>query len=69
MLPEADRLEPRMRTPKSQRQGGGGGHQEGKLMMGLRRDWEWEEERDGDLHSACHVFWTPYSQPLIQGKV
>lgn len=48
---------------------GEGGHQEGKLTMGLRRVWGWEEERDGDLHSACHVFWTPYSQPLTQGKV
>lgn len=24
----------------------------------------WEEGRDGDLHSACHVFWTPYLQAL-----
>lgn len=70
MLPEADRLEPQMRTPKSQRRWGWGVHsaQEGKLMIGFCRAWGWEEGRDDDLHSACHVFQTPYLQSLTQGK-
>lgn len=43
MLPEADRLEPKMRTPKSQSQSGG--RREGKLAIGLGRVWGWEEGR------------------------
>ena len=53
MLPEADRLEPKMRTPKSQSESGG--RREGKLMIGLGRVWGWEEGRGGGYHSACHV--------------
>lgn len=66
MLPEADRLEPQMRTPKSQRRGPGGvGGTSGTeaddcALEGLR----WEEGRDGDLNLACHVFGTPYPQAL-----
>lgn len=67
MLLEADRLEPKMRTPKSQRQSGG--HREGKLMIGLGRVWGWEEGRDGGCHSACHVFQTSYPRSLTQGEV
>lgn len=61
MLPEADRLEPKMRTPKSQRQSGG--HREGKLMIGLGRVWGWEEGRDGGV-ATQHVM---SSRPLILG--
>lgn len=62
MLPEADRLEPQMRTPKSQRRGPGG---VGGGASGTEADdWAleglgWEEGRDGDLHLACHVFRDP----------
>lgn len=62
MLPEADRLEPKMRTPKSQRQSGG--HREGKLMIGLRRVWGWEEGRDVGGVATQHVM---SSRPLILG--
>lgn len=63
MLLEADRLEPQMRTPKSQRRtrGGASGREaDDWALEGLG----WEEGRDGDLHLACHAFWTPYPQAL-----
>lgn len=53
MLPEADRLEPQMRTPKSQRRGPEGGHQEGKQMIGLWRAWV--GRKGGMVTSTQHV--------------
>lgn len=64
MLPEADRLEPQMRTPKSQRRGPEGGASGREADDWALEGLGWEEGRDGDLHSACHVFWTPYPQAL-----
>lgn len=74
MLPEADRLEPKMRTPKSQRQSGG--HREGKLMIGLRRVWGWEEGRDVGgglpLSMSCLpdlLSWVPNSRRGLRDRV